>query len=214
MIFLLLFPILYSFAQEGYPKPALEIESIFKNNFCFPIVVNLNDKTLSLDAGETYKIPDNKWGEWYWMPGKISKTEKKTVHYPLKDHTTVAWGPNTKTHPNQNAYDFDVPEGTPIRAMEEGIVIRILSHYDKAHSNPDLDKGNQIEILHADGTVADYHHLKKDSHKVSLCQKVKALEVIGETGNTGYSQGPHLHVEIFRPVNGKKYETIPLIFKQ
>lgn len=213
MILLLLMNILSSFAQEGYPKPGAEIESIFKNKYCFPIVVNLNDKTLSLDEGAAYSIPGKKWGEWNWLPGKMSNLKSKTVYYPLKDHTIVAWGPNSRTHPNQNAYDFDVPVGTPVRAIDDGVVIRIISHFSKAHSNPDLDEGNQIEILHADGTVSDYHHLKKDSAKVSLCQKVKALDVIGETGNTGYSEGPHLHLEVYRPLDGKKLETLPLVFR-
>ena len=54
--------------------------------------------------------------------------------------------------------------------------------------------GNYVSIAHSDGTSTLYAHLS--SRKVSVGQKVKQGDVIGITGSTGVSSGPHLHFEI------------------
>jgi len=54
--------------------------------------------------------------------------------------------------------------------------------------------GNYVSIAHSDGTSTLYAHMS--SRKVSVGQTVKQGDVIGITGSTGISSGPHLHFEI------------------
>jgi murein DD-endopeptidase MepM/ murein hydrolase activator NlpD len=63
-----------------------------------------------------------------------------------------------------------------------------------------------VVINHYDGTQTRYGHLS--GYNCHTGQKVNAGQVIGYTGNTGRSSGPHLHFEIRingTPVNPMKY---------
>ena len=57
---------------------------------------------------------------------------------------------------------------------------------------------NLIKIRHEDGTTAVYLHLKEEGVVVKVGDKVKAGQQIGNSGNTGKSSAPHLHVAVFR----------------
>lgn len=59
-----------------------------------------------------------------------------------------------------------------------------------------LSQGNYVMILHSDGTEAHYWHLQKNGVTVNEGDSVKAGEIIGYSGNTGYSAFPHLHFEV------------------
>ena len=216
MLIFLLLPILSAFGQEGYPKAGVSISGVIQNSFCFPIVVTVNKKTWSVPSGKSQDIEDSKWDEWHWLPGKISQVSEKKVLHPLKEKPVVNFGPEGNAfHVGKNKYSYDFPasEGTPVLAMEDGIVTRVVEHYTKAHADPKKDESNKVEIIHEDGTVSNYIHLKPRSSKVAPCQKVKAGEVIGESGNTGHSSGPHLHVDVSKPLDGNNYITLPLTFK-
>lgn len=99
---------------------------------------------------------------------------------------------------SRHAIDIGMPEGTPILAARAGVVMEIEEDFDG--SGTDLgrygDRANYIRILHADGSMAVYAHLRLESVRVSVGQGVNAGQQIGESGNTGYSTGPHLHFVI------------------
>ncbi len=63
-------------------------------------------------------------------------------------------------------------------------------------TNPLELYGNCIAILHSDGVVSIYGHLKQNSIKVKLGDLVKAQQEIGQVGVSGSSFFPHLHFEI------------------
>jgi murein DD-endopeptidase MepM/ murein hydrolase activator NlpD len=48
---------------------------------------------------------------------------------------------------------------------------------------------------------------------VKTGQTVETGEVIGLSGNTGYSSGPHLHFDVFRAKDGKTRESVPIRFR-
>jgi murein DD-endopeptidase MepM/ murein hydrolase activator NlpD len=49
--------------------------------------------------------------------------------------------------------------------------------------------------------------------KVAVGQTVEAGDVIGLSGNTGFSSGPHLHFSVFKAKDGKSRESIPISFR-
>ena len=92
-------------------------------------------------------------------------------------------------HDRYNAVDVGAPIGTSIRAMAEGTVI-----VTKSPSGYNGGYGGLTIVSHANGSQTLYAHQSKILVKVG--DKVSQGEVIGLTGNTGRSTGPHLHFEI------------------
>ncbi|HEX5757437.1 MAG TPA: M23 family metallopeptidase [Arenimonas sp.] len=111
---------------------------------------------------------------------------------------------------NRYAVDLVVPEGTPVLAAREGIVMQVESGFREAGSNRSryADRANLIRVLHRDGTMALYAHLREDGVLVHPGQPVALGQHIGYSGNTGYSTGPHLHFAL--QVNtGMKLASLP-----
>jgi murein DD-endopeptidase MepM/ murein hydrolase activator NlpD len=111
---------------------------------------------------------------------------------------------------NRYAVDFAVPVGTPVLAARDGVVMQAESGFDTAGLDSARYGGraNYIRIVHDDGTMAVYAHLKPDGVLVRVGQRVRAGQQIGLSGNTGYTTGPHLHFAV--QVNrGMRIESLP-----
>lgn len=127
-------------------------------------------------------------------------------------------GPRTthKAAVNWFAVDFDMPQGTPVVAARDGMVIQAEDRYAESGKNPALaDKANYVRILHADGTTAIYAHLMLHGVAVAVGQPVKAGMLIGYSGSTGFSGGPHLHfavTHLVKTANGFDDVSIPVAF--
>ncbi|MFC3550964.1 peptidoglycan DD-metalloendopeptidase family protein [Lysobacter cavernae] len=111
---------------------------------------------------------------------------------------------------NRYAVDFAAQIGTPVLAARDGVVMQVESDFDKAGLNLEKYGGraNFVRILHDDGSMTLYAHLKADGALVRLGQRVRAGQQIGLSGNTGFTTGPHLHFAV--QVNrGMRLESIP-----
>jgi len=111
---------------------------------------------------------------------------------------------------NLYAVDFAAPIGTPVLAARDGVVMQIEADYEQAGLNLEKYGGraNFIRIVHDDGTMALYAHLKPDGALARAGQRVRAGQRIGLSGNTGFTTGPHLHFAV--QVNrGMRLESIP-----
>ena len=99
--------------------------------------------------------------------------------------------------------DLAAPQGTPIYAAADGVVTVAAYHYSY---------GNYVSIYHGsadDGnTYATLYAHMSQAPSVSTNQQVKKGDLIGYVGNTGYSFGNHLHLEL--RVNGNR--TNPLSY--
>lgn len=219
LLFLLSLP--SALAISGYPAKGIEITSnkvaIISNSFCFPVVVTVNARDYEVPSFSTKILSTTQWSRWTWMPGTLGSGDKKNVLNPFKPPGKVRFGEDMgETHrgPDKYGYDFIAPLHTPVYAMEDGIVARVIDHYLEAHQDKKRkDENNVIEVVHADGTVARYSHLHPKSALVRPCDKIKAGDQLAQSGNTGYSSGPHLHVDIYRPRSGESYTTLPLTFR-
>jgi murein DD-endopeptidase MepM/ murein hydrolase activator NlpD len=101
------------------------------------------------------------------------------------------------SHKGSRALDFKVKTGTRVCAARAGVVTAMRKDSDKRGLKPEnLSDGNYIIIQHIDGSEANYWHFKKDGILVSIGDTVTAGQVIGLSGNTGYSAFPHLHFEV------------------
>jgi murein DD-endopeptidase MepM/ murein hydrolase activator NlpD len=114
---------------------------------------------------------------------------------------------------SEYAVDIAMPEGTPVCAARAGIVIKVADDFFENSSDPSYAmRANHVMILHADGTMAVYAHLKLESARVQPGMRVEAGEVIARSGNTGYSGGPHLHFAVQRNA-GMELVSIPFGFQ-
>ncbi len=96
---------------------------------------------------------------------------------------------------NRYALDFAADIGTPVMAARAGTVMQVESGFSKAGLKKDSYSGraNFVRILHDDGTMALYAHLKTGGVLVRVGQHIQANQQIGLSGNTGFTTGPHLH---------------------
>lgn len=102
------------------------------------------------------------------------------------------------SHQDKNALDFTMPIGTEIRAIRQGTVVKVVENNTFRCEKPECIKFNNVIIIyHEDGTFASYIHLKPEGALVEEGDKVERGQLIGYSGNTGYSTGPHLHLEVF-----------------
>lgn len=219
MIFLLALMNLAFAGFNGYPFGGVSIiddgGAKIKNEFCFPVVVWVNGKAIEVAEKTTVPLGADTWSEWKWQAGRMSTVSQKTMKWPLKNKTTIEGGPGVGVHEGVDyyAYDFLVPVGTPVYAMEGGMVIRSISTFANNHRNKFMkDTANGVEILHQDGTVARYFHFAFNGVSVTPCQQVQAGQEIGKSGNTGYSNAPHLHADVYKAVDGGGHKTIPISF--
>jgi len=130
-----------------------------------------------------------------------------------------AHGGKLTSHNNREnlyAVDFAMPAGTPVVAARAGVVIdSTLRHTEGGYDIKYLDKANTVAIVHDDGTVAEYAHLSPGPEVVKLGQRVSAGDLLGYSGSTGYSSGPHLHFIVSRPIvsDGKVTRlSVPVLF--
>lgn len=161
-----------------------------------------------------------------YSQGESSIRELKTS--PLADDSSFVYtlpykpgksfflvqGYNSKlSHRGEIALDFKMRRGTQVCAMREGIVIETKEDSGKGGlKRKFFSAGNYILIRHADDSFAWYFHLKKNGALVGEGDAVHQGQVIGLSGNSGYSAFPHLHVEVVVR-NDNHYKQLPMRFK-
>lgn len=120
--------------------------------------------------------------------------------YPLK---LIAITADTADH-GYNAYDFgwtdddgsgDLGPNCWLRACADGIVTQIINTHPDYPD--DQGYGNYIVIAYPEaGYTSLFAHIKRDSFVVKVGDRVKQRQRVCRQDNSGYSFGPHLHMEI------------------
>ncbi len=112
-------------------------------------------------------------------------------------HKVVQAAYSKLSHKGEIALDFNAKLGTTICAARGGIVTAAYSNSKIGGLNEKyLNDGNHIIIQHNDGSQAMYWHLQYKGTLVNIGDTVTAGQIIGKTGNTGYTAFPHLHFEV------------------
>ncbi|MDH3267085.1 MAG: M23 family metallopeptidase, partial [Gammaproteobacteria bacterium] len=95
----------------------------------------------------------------------------------------------------------------------DGIVFDVASNNFRNGQDIDRDgpAANVVRILHDDGTYAIYAHLNTNTIRVRPGDRVNRGDYIADSGNTGYSTGPHLHFAVVRNI-GLRIQSVPVTF--
>jgi murein DD-endopeptidase MepM/ murein hydrolase activator NlpD len=132
-----------------------------------------------------------------------------------QSYTVTQAPPDQITHKDagsRHAIDVAMPVGSAVHAAREGVVINVAHKFFRGGTTQEVrDEANFVQVLHDDGTTAVYAHLQLDTVRVRPGQRVQRGEYIANSGNTGYSSGPHLHFVVLRNA-GLRSESVPVTF--
>ena len=137
--------------------------------------------------------------ERYWRERAVVRDLMKTWSDPLPDlgFLQPVPGPfantfgkrrfiNGKPRSPHRGMDIPAPEGTPIKAPADGVVL---------HTGDFFFSGNVVYLDHGHGVITLYAHMSRVD--VEPGQRVARGEVIGAVGKTGRVTGPHLHWSVY-----------------
>lgn len=192
-------------SQEKSLKPLFHANAFLNTDNAIPLGVIEEPETF----WETMRVK--------WTVGRIDAKHDDTYTYlsplqPASKYTIVQGFNGTFSHSGASrfALDFAAPVGTPVLAAREGVVIDTKDDGDRGGPSPELAKyANYVVVLHSDGTTGEYYHLKHKGTAVTRGQTVQRGQLIGYTGNTGFSSLPHLHFAVYVAKFHGKYVSVP-----
>lgn len=176
---------------------------------------------LALDATVSNAAPEADF-RYLWLPGDPRAQHEPerpyrapfavATNYPISQAFPVGI-----THTTPDAYyavDIAMPVGTDIYAARGGTVFEVASTNFRGGTDPDRDAAaaNIVRIMHDDGTHAVYAHLNWNSIRVRPGDRVERGEYIADSGNTGFTTGPHLHFAVMLN-RGMRLESVPVTFE-
>jgi murein DD-endopeptidase MepM/ murein hydrolase activator NlpD len=144
-------------------------------------------KPLILTPSDTFPEQLKVYGSPQYIPPVNMKTP------PVSSRFGMRWG---KLH---GGTDIAVPIGTPIFAVADGQVIVSVKNQGSSHRS----WGNYVKIKHDGVNDTLYGHMSRPI--VSNGQQVKQGQLIGYSGNSGHSTGPHIHFEFYQ--NGVRIDS-------
>ena len=139
-----------------------------------------------------YVKPDGHAGYYDEHGNGAIKSLKRT---PINNAKVTSKFSSGRKHPvlgftrAHKGVDFRAPTGTPIPAAGAGRVI--ARSFNRGH-------GNFVKIRHNGTFETLYAHMSKFAKGVTVGTMVRQGQIIGYSGSTGLSTGPHLHYEIIK----------------
>ncbi len=134
-------------------------------------------------------------------PSLLPLKRAGVLSYPIsnprltQDYGATSFAQQAYKSKFHNGLDFAAPIGTPIYAAEDGDVYAVHNNDTGTLRWQKFQYGKYIIIKHDNNLATLYAHLSNQI--VSADQKVKRGDIIGYSGNTGYTTGPHIHFTVF-----------------
>jgi murein DD-endopeptidase MepM/ murein hydrolase activator NlpD len=150
----------------------------------------------AVDAGQAR--PDAGHRRVRSLSACASSAVRILLPFEPRDTAFVSQGNNSRfTHHGTSrfAFDFNVPIGTAIVAALPGVVVQTQDVFDRS-ADMDPEQYNFVLIDHGQGVLTEYGHLRHHGTRVRPAQRVAQGELIGYSGDTGMSTGPHLHFAV------------------
>ena len=156
-----------------------------------------------------------------WTPGDPAAKPDLAAIYQLPFRAGLAFAVHQafggefshRSPENFHAVDLAMPLGTDVLAARGGVVMQVQDDFYR--TGLDLNKygerANVVVIVHSDGTLGIYAHLDSESVAVGVGRRVEAGTLIGKSGNTGFSTGPHLHFVVQYNDQGR-LKSVPFAF--
>lgn len=191
------------------------------DNFRWVVAARSDQKLLSLPVLDEAAAASIDYGYLY-LPGDPTSQHRFDEGYRVPFVAGGAYPvtqayPDKKTHDSPDslyAIDIAMPIGTDVLAARGGVVFDVVAKNFRGGTEigKHARKANIVRILHDDGTFAVYAHLNWDSIRVRPGERVVAGQYIADSGNTGFSSGPHLHFAVQRNT-GMRIEALPVSFR-
>jgi murein DD-endopeptidase MepM/ murein hydrolase activator NlpD len=171
----------YTVVYPGEPTTLFELTPTNNGSTSFrsSYRLTLGDPNATIDGKFVYQLP-----------------------YQSEEAYRMVQGPNgAYTHQGKYAWDFLMDEGTKVCASRDGVVVTVkedsnLGGADKSF----MPHANVITVMHNDGSFADYVHLQQHGALVEPGDHVTSGQVIGYSGNTGWSTNAHLHFQVYKAI--------------
>lgn len=137
-------------------------------------------------------------------PGSLPQTGTGALGWPLADPViTQNFGNTAFATKNSQVYngnghngiDLRAPIGTPILSSADGVVVE-TGDTDKIHGC--YSYGKWVLVRHPNNLSTLYAHLSLI--RTAAGQQIAKGDLVGYSGNTGYSTGPHLHLTVYASV--------------
>lgn len=171
---------------------------IFCYNYLYDIIsksVDANLKSIFIPPVPSVEAGATEYDGKYRFPfdAEYTKGNKISSPYGWRDFD------GGKFHPGTDFTSY-TPAGADhvIMAVESGTV---LYSGDKGDGY-----GNHVVLRHSDGNMSLYAHMKDNSLKVGINNKVVRGQPLGVLGSTGHSTGPHLHFGIYNSKASSIYD--------
>jgi hypothetical protein len=98
------------------------------------------------------------------------------------------------------AWDFRMPEGTPVVAALDGVVRLARGDSDEGGCDPSMARKANYVVIESEGGL-ELQYLHFSSVNVVAGQRVHRGDLLGYSGKTGWACGAHLHFKVATPVS-------------
>ncbi|MDR1978267.1 MAG: M23 family metallopeptidase [Synergistaceae bacterium] len=132
-------------------------------------------------------------------PRSITPTTSAGMLWPVSGKVSSGFGRRGKRRFHAGI-DIPMPQGTPIAAAQDGVVLDIGTTGSKKYRG----YGNAALVDHGNGVATMYAHCQSISVKKG--QKIKRGDIVGLVGNTGRTTTHHVHFEVRK--NGKPVDPL------
>jgi murein DD-endopeptidase MepM/ murein hydrolase activator NlpD len=127
-------------------------------------------------------------------------------------------GPNGKSYRGDGRNNADYyAYGKKVLAARDGTVVSVRNEMTEnipgETANVDTPGGNVVIIDHGNNQFGYYAHLKPFTVTVKPGAHVKAGEILGEVGNSGDSEEPHLHFHVMNNADPALADGVPVVFE-